>query len=93
MHVYHLDFAEKLGADDDHPYHYTPETYRRFAEKIVAQEPEFALVWRCPQWLRAIGRFFYEKKKLSQGVRKVRLLGLSFSYVTRRKRKRSAECA
>lgn len=93
LHVYHLDFAEKLGADDDHPYHYTPETYRRFAEKIVAQEPELALVWRCPQWLRAIGHFFYEKKKLNQGVRKVCILGMSFSYVTRRKRERSAECA
>ena len=93
LHVYHLDFAERLGADDDHPYHYTPETYRRFAEKIVSREPGLSLVWRCPNWLKGVGRLFYEKKKLDRGVRKVRILGMSFSYVTRRKREKSAECA
>ena len=93
LHVYHLDFAEQKGADDNHPYHYTPETYRRFAEKIVAREPGLTLVWRCPEWLIRFGHFFYEKRKLNQGVRRVRILGLTFSYVTRRKREKSVECA
>lgn len=91
LHVYRLDFVARRSGDDKHPYHYSEETYLQLARRIASAEPELRLAFRCPDWLTRIARFFYEKRKGDQGVRTVRILGLTFSYVTRRKRGKAAE--
>lgn len=92
VRVYRMDYVEKRRDGDDHPYHYTAETYRRLAERVAADRVGgVRLAWRCPEWLRTIGHFFYEKKKGDHGVRTVRILALTFSYVSRRKRGKTAE--
>lgn len=89
LHVYALDFVEKRGDGDDHPYHYTPETYRRLAERIAADGKEWGvkLVWHPPKWLSALGKFFYTKEREDTGLRRVKLLGgvIKFAYLSRRR--------